>query len=295
MKISAVTKYFEDLQFACDVIFDEAIQNVVDMTYGLSDALDRLNSLDVGSLLEESMQQDALLMWNRLIGIGQKKCEQLNKKHFLEITLEILNKRLSVIYQRFPLIKHIDTMPCGESSVYNDMELLRLLLQSNVETLNIPFTKCKDVVETLLDKKFEFQNLYSDIEQSNIQIQMERKQQAPSTDADDNNQREIPIELQSEKAQRILGWLVEGGFLTESYIPTDKLKPKRKLAYLCYKMSKALNLGKNNRGSGTKDNCWYPFEKLFNTTGLGNNFNQLQREYNYKINGLYPDIDAFFD
>ena len=112
-------------------------------------------------------------------------------------------------------------------------------------------------------------------QQSNIQRQMEQEQQTPSTDvnekqiqpndADEIKQREIPVELQREDAQRILGWLVEGGFLMASYLPTDKLKPKRKLAYLCYKMSKTLDLGKNNRGNNRKDICWQPFEKLFNT------------------------------
>lgn len=139
-------------------------------------------------------------------------------------------------------------------------------------------------------------------QQSNIQRQTEKEQQAQLTDANeqhthsiDINEQQIPVELQSKDAQRILGWLVGGGFLTELYCPTDKLKTKRKLAYLCYNMSKALNLGKNNRGNNQKDISWQPFERLFNTTGLGNNFNQLMREHNYDIKGLYPDIDTFFD
>lgn len=122
-----------------------------------------------------------------------------------------------------------------------------------------------------------------------------QKQQVSAIETNEIQQHEIPVELQSEMALRLLRWLVESGFLTESYLPTDKLKPKRKLAYLCYKMSKALNLGKNNRGNNKKDISWQPFERLFNTTGLGNNYNQLLREQNYDIKGLYPDIDDFFD
>ena len=296
MKISAVSSYIETLQFTCDVIFDDTITNVTDLFNGLSNALDRISALDISLLMEESIQPEVGKMWKKLIEINQMKCERFNKIPFSELTLEKFLKRKDVIYERFPLIQRVDNMSEGAHSLYTDFELVKLLLESNVDGPNLIFTKCNDVIELLMDKQIEFQNLYSEIEhQSNIQKQMESEQQNLPINADDIKQREIPIGLQSKDAQRLLSWLVESKYLTESFLPTDKLNTKRKLAYLSYKMSKALNLGKNNRRSNDRDISWQPFEKLFNTTGLGNTFNQLMREYDYDVNGLYPDIDAFFD
>lgn len=298
MKISIISSYIETLQFTCDVIFDDTINNINDLTSGLGNAFDKINALDISLLMEESMQPEVETIWKRLMEINQIKCERLNKIPFSEVTLEKFKDRVNIIYERFPLIQRIDNMsegahPMVVDLILTDFELVNLLLESNVDRSNLTFTKCKDVVEMFMDKQIEFLNLHSDIEQqSNNQKQMERKQQTISTDV---TLSQMPIELQSDDAQRLLSWLVEGGFLTESYLPTDKLKPKRKLAYLCYKMSKALNLGKNNRRNDERDISWQPFERLFNTTGLGNNFNQLMREYNYNVKGLYPDVDDIFD
>lgn len=104
---------------------------------------------------------------------------------------------------------------------------------------------------------------------------------------------EIPIELQSPDAKRILGWMIEGGLISENYGWKDSLKTKRKLSYLCWRMSQVLKLGKNDR-EGVQDISWRPFEVLFKTTGLGNNFNQLVRDRGGRVEGSYPDIDKYF-
>lgn len=297
MKISAISSYIDTLQFTCDVILNDAINNVTDLSNGLGKALDRIYTLDISLLMEESIQPEVGTIWKKMMGINQMKCERLNKIPFSELTLEKFKDRVNVIYERFPLIQRIDNMSEGAHGtavdlIFTDIELVKLLLEPDVDGSNLTFTKCKDVVEMFMDKQIEFLNLYSEVEQqSNIQSQMEREQLSLTTDS---NEPQMPIELQSKDAQRLLNWLVEGEFLTESFLPTDKLKPKRKLAYLCYKMSKALKLGKNTRGEKNEyDICWYPFEKLFQTSKLGNNFNQLKLDKSLK--GLYPDIDKIFD
>lgn len=114
---------------------------------------------------------------------------------------------------------------------------------------------------------------------------------------DCNNNESMPDVLKNPDAQRIFGWLIEDGLITESYGWKDgRIKTKRRLAYLCYKMSSALGLGKNLREIGCKnknDVQWKPFEELFKVKNLRFNLKDL-RSKDGNINGVYPDIDKFF-
>lgn len=147
------------------------------------------------------------------------------------------------------------------------------------------------------------------IAQAIQQVRVQYLQQIPENQSCDSNTSAIEPEsnneiglkeleiFQREDVKRIFKWLIEDGIIPEDFHnwKNGKIKTKRKLSYLCYKFSETLDLGKSVRDGNKKDKCWQPFEILFQTKGLGNSFNQLQREYNYNLCNLYPDIDKYFD
>ncbi len=217
------------------------------MTYGLSDSLDRINTLDFGVLMNESMQPEVGIMWNKLMEVNHRKCEQLSKICFSVLTLERLKERMAIIYERIPLIECIDNKPVGGSSIYNDFDLMKQLLQSNVETLDIPFTKCKDVIEMFCDRFFEFQNIFSDEnKQSNIQRTKEQVKQL-TADIKDSI---LPTELSTPDAMEIWDKARKADWINDDY--TFK-GTKYQMAYAAEIMGRALGLKPK----------WKPFEILW--------------------------------
>lgn len=273
MKI--ISSYIETLQFTCDILFDDAINNVNDIFNGLSNAIDKIGALDVRLLMAESIQPEAGTMWKKLMGINQMKCERLNKMPFSDVTLEKLKYRLNVIYERFPLIRHIDNMSEGAHGrvvdlIFKDFELLKLLLKSNVDGSNLTFTKCKDVVDMFMDKQIEFQNLYSEIEQqSNIQRQMQKEQQAHSTDADEPQRPEI---LKHPEITKEFDKAIQIGLLLDYYTlnPDKKKAPKWLLACFCWGICKQYDIStkaKSGKNKGGFAADWKTFDFIKDKNG----------------------------
>lgn len=81
--------------------------------------------------------------------------------------------------------------------------------------------------------------------------------------------REIPIEFQSEKAQRYLRRAIEAGLCDENY---QWLKTKMLLAYFAHSVSDKLELLKSEQ-DGKLKTYWKPFEQLFGVSGLSHHKN----------------------
>lgn len=115
-------------------------------------------------------------------------------------------------------------------------------------------------------------------------------------DESETEKREPEI-LKNPDVKRMMGYLIKDGLLGENYEWQGKgrIGSKRKLAYLCYRLSDQFGLGKNVRIKDDKetiDISWQPFEELFQVKGLRFDFNGLKNGSGLKS---YPEIDKYFD
>lgn len=102
-------------------------------------------------------------------------------------------------------------------------------------------------------------------------------------------EREIPIEFQSEKAQRYLRRAIEAGLCDENY---QWLKTKMLLAYFADIACDKLSLSRAEQDGKPKTN-WKPFETLFGISGLSFSRN-IYRNKTGNLPKGFEEVDSIF-
>lgn len=197
--------------------------------------------------------------------------------------------------QKFEALVRVNRSTCNRNSRISFLDVTEVLMKGwidNMKTIHpnigegVGMVDANVVTEFFIDRREELLSLFP---------QYIATLNSPE---DSTEGLRLPIELDTPDFKRLYSWSKEGGLFVDDYDwKNGEIKTKRRLAYWCYKMSKALELGKNQREKGSKtekDNRWKPFEELFELKNLRQNLKDLKKK-DEELRGVYPDIDKYFD